>query len=115
MIIDIENDYDPVKQVRRCEKRKTQLTTTDNCSNQQKKRRSNAIKCANGCGKHIAAGDPAEMNAIQCCHQSEFYNWIEDNCSRWLCNKCRIKLGISTTTTTWFCTDCIDMHDEEEY
>ncbi|CAF3470972.1 unnamed protein product [Rotaria socialis] len=25
-----------------------------------------------------------------------------------------IKLGISTESTTWFCEDCIDMHEEEE-
>ncbi|CAF1376387.1 unnamed protein product [Adineta ricciae] len=114
LIIDVEKDYDPIKQVRRCEKRKKQSSAMSNLSSQPKKRKANAIKCANGCGKYIAGDDSEEMNAIQCCHQNEFYSWIEDNCSRWLCNTCRIKLGISTTTTTWFCTDCIDMHVEEE-
>ena len=104
-----------MKQTRCHEKRKKRSTSTNDCSIEPKKRKANAIKCANGCGRCIAGDDPAEMNAIQCCHQVEFYPWIEDNCSRWLCNTCRIKLGLPITTTTWFCADCIDMHFEEEW
>lgn len=114
LVIDVPDDYEPSKQIRCYEKRKKKSITTNDCSIEPKKRKSNAIKCANGCGQYIAGDDPAQMNAIQCCHQLEFYNWVEENCSRWLCNTCRIKLGVTTTTITWFCTDCVDMHLEEE-
>jgi hypothetical protein len=85
----------------------------DNCPIQPKKRKSKAIKCANRCGKAITEDDPEEINSIQCCHQNEFYDWIADSCSRWLCNTCRIKLGVSIETISWFCDDCVDMHLEE--
>ncbi len=73
-----------------------------------------SIKYANRCGRFIADDDPDEVNAIQCCHQADYYQWVQDNCSRWLCNTCRIKLGISTETTSWFYDDCADMDLEEE-
>jgi hypothetical protein len=70
----------------------------------------------NGCKKGISSNDPAQNEAIQCCHQSDEFDWVDlyDNCSRWFCNGCRIKLGISTDLM-WFCNDHKDMHSEEEY
>ncbi|CAF2551925.1 unnamed protein product [Rotaria sp. Silwood2] len=113
LIIDVPDDYIPSKQIRP-NTRKRQLTTIDNCLVKPKKQKAKAIKCANRCGKSIAADDPEETHAIQCCHQNEYYDWIEDNCSRWLCNTCRIKLAVSIESTSWFCEDCIDMHEEEQ-
>ncbi len=113
LLIDVPDDYVPSKQVRP-NARKRQQIPIDNCPVQPKKQKAKAIKCANRCGKTIAADDPLELHAIQCCHQNEYYEWVEDNCSRWLCNTCRIKLGVSIETTSWFCEDCIDMHDEKE-
>ncbi|CAF1519124.1 unnamed protein product, partial [Rotaria magnacalcarata] len=114
LIVDIPDDYIPEKQARLTHKQKRHLSTNDDCAIESKKQKVKAIKCANRCGKCIAADDPTEIHAIQCCHQNEYYDWVEDNYSRWLCNTCRIKLGISTESTTWFCEDCIDMHEEEE-
>ncbi|CAF0838331.1 unnamed protein product [Rotaria sordida] len=114
LIVDVPDDYIAAKQARSTGKQKRHLTTTDDCPIKSKKQKTKAIKCANGCGKCIADNDLTEIHAIQCCHQTEYYDWVEDNCSRWLCNTCRIKLGISTESTTWFCEDCIDMHEEEE-
>ena len=73
---------------------------------------------AMGCKTEVSGEDPDQYDAIQCCHQSELFDSIdsEDNCSRWLCNGCRIKLGISTSST-WFCSDHEEMHmhtDDEE-
>jgi hypothetical protein len=117
LIVDVPDDYEPSKQVRDS-KRKRQSTTTNDCLIEAKKKRMTSIKCANGCGAGVADDDPAEVNAIQCCHQREYYPRISENCSRWLCNTCRVKLGISTETISWFCKDCADMHleddDEEE-
>jgi hypothetical protein len=62
----------------------------------------------------VADDDPEESYAIQCCHQAEYYEWVEDNCSRWLCNRCRIQLGVPTETISWFCDDCVGMHIEEK-
>ncbi|CAF3318565.1 unnamed protein product [Rotaria socialis] len=113
LIVDIPDDYIPEKQARFTHKQKRHVSTNDDCAIESKKQKVKAIKCANRCGKCIAADDPTEIHAIQCCHQNEYYDWVEDNCSRWLCNTCRIKLGILTESTTWFCEDCIDMHEEE--
>jgi len=86
----------------------------DSASTKPKKTKANAIKCANRCGKTISSDDPMQMNAILCCHQSEYYQWIdeEDSCRRWLCNFCRIKLAIPIDTNSWFCDDHQDMHEE---
>jgi len=63
----------------------------------------------------VSSNDPYQSNAIQCCHQSEQFNWIEsqENCSRWLCNGCRIKLSINVDSL-WFCSDHNDMHQDED-
>ncbi len=63
----------------------------------------------------MSGDNPAQSEAIQCCHQSEQFEWIEhaDSCSRWLCNKCRIKLSININSL-WFCCDHEDMHNEED-
>ena len=47
---------------------------------------------AMGCKTEVSGEDPDQYDAIQCCHQSELFDSIdsEDNCSRWLCNGCRI-------------------------
>ena len=66
----------------------------------------NEIIVINEVSKNIigkcADDDPEELFAIQCYHQNEYYDPIESNCSRWSCNICRIKLGISTDTISWF-------------
>ncbi|CAF1600223.1 unnamed protein product, partial [Rotaria magnacalcarata] len=70
---------------------------------------------ANGCKQEISENDPSQNQAIQCCHQNEQFQWIdyEDNCSRWLCNFCRIKLSIEIESI-WFCDDHADMHLEDD-
>jgi hypothetical protein len=70
---------------------------------------------ANGCKTSISETDPTQHEAIQCCHQSDHFSWIDyaDNCSRWLCNSCRIKLKI-TTDSVWFCSDHVDMHSDQD-
>ncbi len=70
---------------------------------------------ANGCKAGIAHDDPTQQNAMQCCHQSDQFDWIdyEENCSRWLCNGCRIKLKI-TTDSIWLCSDHADMHTDSD-
>ena len=70
---------------------------------------------ANGCKAEVSTSDPAQSQAIQCCHQSDQFDWVdyEDNCSRWLCNGCRIKLAIDIDSL-WFCGDHQDMHDDDE-
>jgi hypothetical protein len=70
---------------------------------------------ANGCKTEVSGDDPTQSEAIQCCHQHEQFQWIdyEDNCSRWLCNKCRVKLTIDINCL-WFCSDHEDMHEDED-
>jgi hypothetical protein len=128
LLIDIQDDYEPTRQTRP-NARKRKLTTNAENEVKKKKTKAKAIKCkymlcvvsflrilylgANRCGQVIASDDPTQVNAIQCCHQNEYYSSVEEDCSRWLCNKCRIQLGVSTDSTKWFCEDCIDMHDTE--
>ncbi|CAF4999462.1 unnamed protein product, partial [Rotaria socialis] len=68
---------------------------------------------ANGCKTEVSGTDSTQNNAIQCCHQSEQFEWIQhnDNCSRWLCNGCRITLSIDINSL-WFCCDHEDMRDD---
>jgi hypothetical protein len=75
----------------------------------------NLFAGANGCRTEISENDPAQNDAIQCCHQSDQFTWIDhrDSCSRWLCNNCRIKLSINIDSS-WFCCDHEDMHDNGE-
>ena len=118
LLIDVPDDYQPCRQVRSSAKRQQSNDQESDSGNsiRSRKRKTNAIKCANRCGKTISSDDPMQMNAILCCHQNESYQWIdeEDSCRRWLCNFCRIKLAISTETTSWFCDDHEDMHGETE-
>ncbi|CAF3876870.1 unnamed protein product [Rotaria sp. Silwood1] len=113
LLIDVADDYEPTRQTRRQEPKRKLISNPDD-EVKRKKQKVKAIKCANGCGRVIASDDPEQVNAIQCCHQKEFYKWVEDNCSRWLCNRCRIELGVSIDSTNWFCDDCIDMHSADE-
>ncbi len=119
LLIDVPDDYEPHRQVRlNITKRKQleQSTTYSANSIKPKKPKSGAIKCANRCGQTISSDDPLQVNAILCCHQSDVYEWIDedDSCRRWLCNFCRIKMAISTDTNTWFCDDHREMHEETE-
>ena len=68
----------------------------------------------NNCCTEVSTDDPFQSDAIQCYHQSEKFSWIEhqDNCSRSLCNGCRIKWNI-TIDSIWFCSDHDDMHQNE--
>jgi hypothetical protein len=68
----------------------------------------------NGCQTEVSADDPVQKDAIQWCYQNEQLAWIaeEDNCFRWLCNGCRIKLSISTDST-WYCADHANMHIDD--
>ncbi|CAF4770529.1 unnamed protein product [Rotaria socialis] len=72
LIVDIPDDYIPEKQARLTHKQKRHLSTNDDCVIELKKQKVKAIKCANRCGKCIAADDPTEIHAIQCCHQNEY-------------------------------------------
>ncbi|CAF3584619.1 unnamed protein product [Rotaria sordida] len=67
LLIDAPNDYEP------------KLRTKN-----QKKTKAKVIKCANGCNTQVSDDDPTQNEAIQCCHQSEQFDWIDydDNCSR---------------------------------
>ncbi|UJR29731.1 hypothetical protein I4U23_017279 [Adineta vaga] len=112
LIIDVPDDYEPIKHSRATHTRKQESATTDISLPEAKKKKVKGIKCANRCGKYII-DDPEEIHAIQCFHQQEYYDWIEVNCSRWLRNVCRVKLRISIDTLSWFCEDCIDMHANE--
>ncbi|CAF1015489.1 unnamed protein product [Rotaria sordida] len=119
LIIDIPDDYEPTRQTRASNikrKRAQSLKQHDPSSSRPKKPKATAVKCANGCRRTISNDDPFQYDAIQCCHQLEYYSWINDNeeCSRWLCNYCRIKLAIPTDSTTWFCNDHADMHIEDD-
>ncbi|CAF4004026.1 unnamed protein product [Rotaria sp. Silwood2] len=116
LVLDIPSDYEPKKLTRpNCSKRKRLSISSQSINKKPKNPKSKAIRCANGCKTEIAANDPTQYNAIQCCHQRDEFDWVDafENCSRWLCNRCRIKLGISTDSM-WFCTDHDDMHSEEE-
>ncbi|CAF1391689.1 unnamed protein product [Rotaria sordida] len=119
LIIDIPDDYEPTRQTRASNikrKRAQSLKQHDPSSSRPEKPKATAVKCANGCRRTISNDDPFQYDAIQCCHQLEYYSWINDNeeCSRWLCNYCRIKLAIPTDSTTWFCNDHADMHIEDD-
>lgn len=119
MLIDVADDYEPHRQVRSNVTKRKRLdppTTYSANSTKPKKPKSSAIKCANRCGQTISSNDPAQANAILCCHQSDDYEWIDedDSCRRWLCNFCRIKMAITTDTNTWFCDDHQEMHEETE-
>lgn len=120
LLIDVPDDYQPSRQMRsgankreRSDDAKADLVCS---SKPAKKNKSCDIKCANRCGRTISANDPMQANAIMCCHQNEYYQWIheDDSCRRWLCNFCRIKLAISTDTHSWFCDDHQHIHDETE-
>ncbi|CAF1642712.1 unnamed protein product, partial [Didymodactylos carnosus] len=119
LIIDVPQDYEPTRQIRPTVKsrKRTRISMIySGQSSKPKKPRSTAVKCANGCKRTISSNDPLQEDAIQCCHQNDFNDWVEheDNCSRWLCNVCRILLSIPVDSTTWFCEDHLDMHIEEE-
>ncbi|CAF4337382.1 unnamed protein product [Rotaria socialis] len=63
----------------------------------------------------MANGVPAQCEAIQCCHQNDQFDRleVEDNCSRWLCNGCRAKLGV-IIQFIGFCSDHVEIHSDEE-
>ncbi|CAF2991799.1 unnamed protein product [Rotaria sp. Silwood2] len=115
LLIDASNDYEPQKQVRSVVKRNLSLFDLEMMHKKPKKPKAKSIKCANGCKTEVSGTDLKQSDAIQCCHQSEQFDWIEqtDNCSRWLCNSCRIKLSIDIDSL-WFCCDHADMHDDED-
>ncbi|CAF2752095.1 unnamed protein product [Rotaria sp. Silwood2] len=115
LLIDAPDDYEPVKQIRSTVKRNISSIHPEIMYKKPKKPKAKAIKCANGCKTEVSDDDPCQNEAIQCCHQSEQFEWIDydENCSRWLCNKCRIKFGISINSL-WFCCDHEDMHENED-
>jgi len=118
LIIDIPDDYKPRRQTRSTnikKKRANPLEIHQVHSGRPKRPKSTAVKCANGCRRTVSYDDPFQQDTIQCCHQVEFYPWINDDegCSRWLCNYCRIKLAIPTDSLTWFCDDHAEMHMED--
>ncbi|CAF1648070.1 unnamed protein product [Adineta ricciae] len=119
LLVDVPDDYEPERQTRESNTKKRRAETTKNhalSSSKPKRPKSTAVKCANNCRRTISYDDPMQRDAIQCCHQNEYYSWINDNegCSRWLCNYCRIKLSIPTDSLTWFCDDHVDMHTEDD-
>ncbi|CAM2721721.1 unnamed protein product [Rotaria socialis] len=103
ILIDLPDDYEPAKQVRSVVKRNLSLFYDAEF----------VFTRANGCKTEVSGTDSTQNNAIQCCHQSEQFEWIQhnDNCSRWLCNGCRITLSIDINSL-WFCCDHEDMHDD---
>ncbi|CAF4594375.1 unnamed protein product [Rotaria sp. Silwood2] len=113
LLRDVPDDYTPTKQVRSVSKRNRDCLQSESIEN-KKKKKSKYIKCANGCKREVSGTDPRQNEAIQCCHQNEQFQWIDfdENCSRWLCNYCRIKLSIKVDSI-WFCDDHIDIHCEE--
>ncbi|CAF2091660.1 unnamed protein product [Rotaria magnacalcarata] len=115
LLMDTPPDYEPTKQSRSVVKRNISLNNVAINYKKPKNPKGKFIKCANGCRTQIATNDPFQSEAIQCCHQSDQFNDIEheDNCSRWLCNSCRIKLNIGIDSL-WFCVDHDDMHQDEE-
>ncbi|CAF3071681.1 unnamed protein product, partial [Rotaria sp. Silwood2] len=114
VLADFSDDYQPVKQVRSVAKRRSSFIGSQIMCKKPKNLKSKAIKCANGYKTSISRDDPTQIEAIQCYHQDDQFEWIEydENCSRWLCNGCRIKLKI-TTDSIWFCSDHVDMHDDD--
>ncbi|CAF4969970.1 unnamed protein product [Rotaria sp. Silwood1] len=114
LLLDVPDDYTPVNPVRSVSKRSRDRLQSE-FVNKKQKTKSKHIKCANGCKREVSETDPSQNEAIQCCHQNEQFRWIdsEENCSRWLCNYCRIKLGINIDSI-WFCDDHVDMHHEED-
>jgi len=135
LVADVPPDYESEKKTRpNANKRKRTSMSPQSVHIKPKRPKSKAIKCklvlmflllesvvffsitgANGCKKEISGEDPNQREAIQCCHQNDDFDWIDEgeSCSRWLCNGCRIKLGISTEGF-WFCSDHAEMHSEEE-
>ncbi|CAF1342633.1 unnamed protein product [Rotaria sp. Silwood1] len=115
LLIDLPPDYETIKQTRLVIKRNLSVNNLAMNSKKPKIPKAKLIKCANNCCTEVEADDPFQSNAIQCCHQSEQFSWIEhhDNCSRWLRNVCRIKLNISVDSL-WFCSDRYDMHQDED-
>ncbi|CAF2094261.1 unnamed protein product [Rotaria magnacalcarata] len=113
ILIDLPDDYEPAKQVRSVVKRNLSLFCLEMSHKKTKTTKAKAIKCANGCKTEVSGTDSTQNNAIQCCHQSEQFEWIQhnDNCSRWLCNGCRITLSIDINSL-WFCCDHEDMRDD---
>ncbi|CAF3918967.1 unnamed protein product [Rotaria sp. Silwood1] len=114
LLLDTPDDYTPANQVRSVCKRNRDYLQSEFIEN-KKKKKSKYIKCANGCKREVSGTDPSQNEAILCCHQNEQFQWIdlEENCSRWLCNYCRIKLAIAVDSA-WFCDDHVDMHHEED-
>ena len=130
LLLDVPDDYAPTKQVRSNSKRSRDYIHQSEFIN-KKKKKSKYIKCnlqffcfllfsiyvagANGCKREVSESDPSRSEAIQCCHQNEQFEWIdfEENCSSWLCNYCRIKLGIRIDSI-WLCDDHVDIHQENE-
>ena len=118
LLLDLPPDYEPVKATRSItnSKRKQASVSSLQINKKPKNPKANAIKCgllylfsnyqkllffllgANGCNSEISSNDPTQNEAIQCCHQNDKFNYVDssENCFRWLCNRCRIKLGIST-------------------
>ena len=64
---------------------------------------------------NISEIDLTPQKAMQCCHQSDYTDWTvyTGNCSRWLCNGCRIKLNVAANSI-WFCPDHVDMHSDQD-
>jgi hypothetical protein len=119
LIIDVPDDYEPARQTRPNRMKRIQTQTVKHSDfepNRPKRPKATAVRCANGCPRVVSHEDPFQNDAIQCCHSFEFYSWIDDvqGCSRWLCNYCRIKLSIPTDSTSWFCSDHVDMHREDD-
>jgi len=119
LIIDVPDDYEPSRQTRLriIQQKQTEAPKTNSLSSNRPKRpKATDVKCANSCRRTISSDDPFQKDAIQCCHQCEFYSWINDDeqCSRWLCNYCRIKLAIPIDSLNWFCDDHVDMHKEDD-
>jgi hypothetical protein len=118
LLSDVPDDYEPRRRTRpNGTKRKggaDQAATDAVDPIESKKPKAAGINCANRCGKSVTSGDPMQMNAIQCCYQNEYYDWIneEESCRRWLCNSCRLKLAISTDTKSWFCDDHSETHEK---
>ncbi|CAF3984796.1 unnamed protein product, partial [Adineta steineri] len=115
VLADVSDDYQPIKQVRSVAKRKLSSIQSETINKKPKRPKSYAIKCASGCRTSISSTDPTQYEAIQCCHQSDHFNWIDytNDCSRWLCNGCRIKFKL-TTDSIWFCSDHVDMYSDQD-
>jgi hypothetical protein len=117
LLIDVPDDYEPQRQIRTNATKRPggagPPTAHAFNSIARKKNKATGIKCANRCGKLVSSNDPLQSNAILCCYQNEYYDWIEeeDCCRRWLCNCCRLKQAISIDTKSWFCEDHDDMYE----